>query len=236
MLAEATTNKAYGTMPDHSAFLMSLDKVGALLRSGVDYFKLGDEIWSTNAVLDEPIRWVVVDLKTDETERRMMTLWALQGFGRRAFDKPTKERPYGRNVWRDCTLRKWLNGDALQGFTEAEREYIAPTVKTTWVSDEEPEATTADYLWLPSLSEIGYGSYEDTQEGEIFQLFRVLNNGSDYGNAALDYIAQTGPQIVRLRSALRGNTANAWVVTTSGGVYYGLARNAYGAAPACIIR
>lgn len=104
---------------------------------------------------------------------------------------------------------------------------------------------TVDTFWLPSATEM-YGVANDN-EGHPFKFvedacntalaWTSANNGNNAARIYRRVNAKTSAANVRLRSANRSNSYNAWYVSTSGGVNSsgGSASNAYASLPACAI-
>ena len=210
--------------PKRSVFRMRFSEVQKMLDAGlIDTFQVGDEIWNENRLAEEPICWIVIG-KTEDA----VTLWAVQGLAERPFATKSEKYPYGHALWRDCSLRGWLNGELLDGFQPEDAAAIATVKKATIapMKDGDELIETEDKLWLLSATEAGFAPDEDwsPDEGEPFPYF-----GNDEARQIGDWWF--------LRSASRGYVHYAWYVTTSGGASYGYtATNAYRPAPACVIR
>ena len=119
--------------------------------------------------------------------------------------------------------------NTVEGFTDATEE-------------------TEDYFFLPSLTEIyAVPQYAEGDEWDYFKALAEANNASGAGgkiptgtalewNSRFRLDAQTSAANVRLRSAYRGDACYAWLVYSSGSVYYNSACNAHRGCPACKIR
>ena len=224
MEAHQSDSKTALIRPAYNRFNMSLFQVHTMIHAGLlDVFNVADEIWTDNAALDAPICWKVIGKETDG--QGTLTLWAPSGFGNRPFDIASDQHPYGLNIWRDCSLRKWLNGPAMEGFDKRDRSVIKPVETISYTNNEKSEEviTTTDSLWLLSMDQIGLHRGTPTVEGTEYPYFKNEDN------------REIGTWW-RLRSAYRGYAVYAWIVSTSGGVfYYGYARGAFRCAPACVI-
>lgn len=209
--------------PKRSVFRMRFSEVQKMLNAGlIDTFQLGDEIWNENQLAEEPICWIVIG-KTEDA----VALWAVQGLAEQSFDTKSEKYPHGHALWRDCSLRRWLNGELLAGFQPEDAAAIATVKKATIapMKDGGELIETEDKLWLLSATEAGFAPDEDwsSDEGEPFPYF---------GNAEARQIGDWW----FLRSAFRGSVNNAWSVSTSGYAGYGSAANANRPAPACVIK
>lgn len=214
--------------PEHSKFCMGLAEVRKIIQAGlIDTFRIGDEIWTENRDGDWIGCWVVIGKNRDGDNS--LTLWCVSGFEDRQFDVSQPDYPYGRNLWKDCTLRAWLNGPALAMLKPEDIEAISPVKKTTLASVKfgGEAIETEDKLWLLSACEAGFAPDKDWSEAE----------GKAYPYFGKDEDRQIGDWWWT-RSANRGTAHNVWYVTSSG--YAGNtshgATSAYRPAPACVIR
>ena len=109
--------------------------------------KVGDEIYfGTNANNGQRMWWKV--LKTQDRTALVITNDFI------CF-KPYHQ-PGGDTTWSECTLRKWLNSDFINGyFTQAERERILPCELNNNGNHYKTlgEYTTTDEVFLLSVSE-----------------------------------------------------------------------------------
>lgn len=95
------------------------------------------------------------------------------------------------------------------------------------VNDEGVEDITYDYVTLPSLGQI-YAQTQIAGEGNPHTYWKRKSGRTtpcewwkDQSNMITYSVAnKTSAQFVRLRSAYRGNAYNAWLVSSSGGIYY----------------
>lgn len=210
--------------PQRSVFRMRFSEVQKMLNAGlIDAFQVGDEIWNENRLVEEPICWIVIGKAEDA-----VTLWAVQGLADRRFDKKSEQYPYGHALWRDCSLRRWLNSELLEGFLPEDAAAIATVKKATIapVEDGGDLIETDDKLWLLSATEAGFAPDEDwsPEEGGPFPYF---------GGAVERQIGDWW----FLRSAYRAAANDAWYVYASGGASYShYATTAGRPAPACVIR
>jgi hypothetical protein len=84
----------------------------------------------------------------------------------KAFDSEPKDgdmnrMKYGSNYWPECTLRKWLNGEFLKGFKDAEMELINNYKNKVLLSAHDKDmAEDGDniFFWMhvPSLADFGF--------------------------------------------------------------------------------
>lgn len=209
-----------------NSFRMPLAMVQKIVRSGlIDVFQEGDEIWNENSALSEPICWRVIGKNRDG--ENSLTLWAVGGFDEMPFDEKSEAYPYGHALWRDCSLRRKLNGEIMAGFAPEDAAAIQPVKVTTYapIPDGGEAIETEDKLWLLSLSQAGFvGDY-------------VRDEGAAYPHLEEDENRQIGDWF-RLRSANRSYASNAWCVyaPSGGAYYYHAATYATRPAPACVIR
>lgn len=209
--------------PKRSVFRMRFSEVQKMLNAGlIDAFQVGDEIWNENRLVEEPICWIVIGKAEDA-----VTLWAVQGLADRRFDEKSEKYPYGHALWRDCSLRGWMNGELLSGFAPEDAAAIATAKKATIapVEDGGDLIETDDKLWLLSATEAGFAPDEDwsPEEGDPFPYF---------GGAVERQIGDWW----FLRSAHRAAASYAWSVTASGHAGHNYATIASRPAPACVIR
>jgi len=210
--------------PQRSVFRMRFSEVQKMLDAGLaDAFQLGDEIWNENPMAAEPICWIVIG-----RDEESVTLWAVQGLARRPFDeKSEKKYPYGHALWRDCSLRGWMNGELLSGFAPEDAAAIATVKKITVAPDQDGGLIeTEDKLWLLSATEAGFAPDRDwsLEEGTAYPYFIRGSEARQIGEWWF------------LRSAYRGYANYAWSVNTSGYAHYYYATYAHRPAPACVIR
>ena len=101
-----------GAAPAEEQAEASFDRVGSIVTFG-RYEQDGDE---ENG--PEGIRWIVLD--TQEGKSLLLSLYGLDA---------APYHPKSKNItWKDCALRKWLNGEFLQtAFTKEEQQAILTT-------------------------------------------------------------------------------------------------------------
>ena len=180
---------------------------------------------------------------------------------------------YGYGRWSQSAIRQYLNSDAainawwtpqngwdrppaqlstvrgwMAGISPDLRAILRKTTVTTAINTVEGAAsnteTTADYFFLPSLTEW----YINPQyaEGEAWDYYKTLAvesglsgkfaHGSTYPILKKYRVDSTSTSAyVWLRSAYRGSANYAWCVYSSGNVYGNCACNSCCGAPACII-
>ena len=214
--------------PKHSKFRMGLAAVRTMIRAGlIDVFDVGDEIWAESRDGDAIHCWIVIGKNIDG--ENSLTLWCVDFAADRQFDERSPDFPYGRNLWRDCTLRAWLNGPGMTTILKPEDiEAISPVKKTTLASVKfgGEAIETEDKLWLLSACEAGFAPNNDWSEEE----------GKAYPYFGKDEDRQIGDWWWT-RSANRGTAYYVWYVYSSGyAASYGNATIAIRPAPACVIR
>lgn len=213
--------------PEYSKFCMGLADVQKIIRAGlIDTFQVGDEIWTENRAGDWIGCWVVIGKNRDG--ENSLTLWCVSGFEDRQFNVSQPNYPYGRNLWKDCTLRAWLNGPALAMLKPEDADAISSVKKITLASDKfgGEAIETEDKLWLLSACEAGFAPDRDwsEEEGKAYPFFGE-NDARQIGDWWWT------------RSASRGVAGFVWFVSSSGGASYGYyATTAFRPAPACVIR
>lgn len=113
---------------------------------------------------------------------------------------------------------------------------------TNTVQDGGTADITYDSFFIPSLEEI-HAQPQIKGEGEVHEYWKRASESSEplkqYGTypqmRTFAVENHTSPQLVRLRSAYRGNACYTWYVFASGYVYHYHAYWAYRCAPACRI-
>lgn len=214
--------------PKHSKFRMGLAAVRTMIRAGlIDVFDVDDEIWAESRDGDAIHCWIVIGKNIDG--ENSLTLWCVDFAADRRFDERRSDFPYGRNLWRDCTMRAWLNGLGMTTILKPEDvEAISPVKKITLASDKfgGDAIETEDKLWLLSACEAGFAPDKDWNEAE----------GKAYPYFGKDEDRQIGDWWWT-RSASRGSASHVWRVASSGYAYsYSTAASAFRPAPACVIR
>ena len=212
--------------PKNQVFCMRFSEVGQLLRAGKGrLFQPGDEIWNQSPLFAEPLRWIVIGRDVDG--ENTLTVWCPQGMGELPFDEQREGYPYGHALWRDCSLRAWMNGQLLESFGP-EAEYIRPVKKVTIAPDADggQAIETEDRFWPLSACEIGFAPDRDwsVEEGGAYPLFTYKESRK----VCDDWLT--------LRSCYRGFAHYRWIVVASaGGAYSYYASSAIRPAPACVI-
>ena len=223
-LLEAKEGTGERALPERAVYRMRFSEVQQALNAGLGgIFHIGDEIWNQNRLVKDPICWIVIGKGEDE-----MTLWAVQGLPSMPFDEPSKKYPYGHALWRDCSSRRWLNGDLLAGFLPEDAQAVCAVKKETIAPNKDGGGLieTEDKLWLLSACEAGFTPDDDWSEAE----------GSAFPYFGSDEAKRIGGWW-RLRSAGRAGASYAWYVSASGyGSYTSSAAYAFRLAPACVIR
>lgn len=129
-----------------------------------------------------------------------------------------------------------LDSEFLSVVTSIKIKTSCNTVTDGGVTD-----TTVDKFWLPSIEEM-YGAPQVADiEGPYFPYWKQKTGLENPSNDAVSGRIITAienhnsAQTCRLRSAHRGYSYGAWLVTTAGYLNYTYASTAYGCAPACVI-
>jgi hypothetical protein len=134
----------------------------------------------------------------------------------------------------------------LSGFTQDFLDVIGPVKVTTALNTITDSALgdkedTYDTMFLPSVEEM-YGQPQLAgAEGFAWPYWieatglSAPSNGNNTGRIAYALESKTRAQILRLRSANRGNSCNAWYVSSNGDLSGNYAINTYRCAPACIV-
>ena len=218
----------------HSVFMLPLNKVANMMQNGFDHiFQVGDVIVSSHTEAGQ-IAWVVIgkdmDHDPEQPNRHTLTLQmrdVLLGFYR--FDPSQPGAPWGRNEWESSSIRRWLNGDFLGGFTAEERAAMIGVDKLTYNTSSGKVERTHDKLFLLSCTEVGFTPGEYIQEeGAAYPYFT-----GDESRRKVD--SDGDARYWWLRSPNPGNANHVRNVNPDGALnnydaYYG-----YGAAAACVI-
>ena len=229
-LEEQGSNQLF-VPPEHNHMIMHFSAISRMLGAGLGYvFDVGDQIWNRNSETDSLICWIVIGKDVDG--ENTLTLWSPFGIPDKPFDKESIEYPYGHALWRDCSLRRWLNIDFYNGYPLRDMEVIQPKKVITKAPDDDGGdlIETEDRFWLLSCSEVGFpvAKHDEGMTYTYFDTGKSCENDDGYD-----------PRELRtrwhLRSAYRGYAHYARAVNTSGNA------NGYGATtalrpcPACVI-
>lgn len=218
----------------HSVFMLPLNKVANMMQNGFDHiFQVGDVIVSSHTETGQ-IAWVVIgkdmDHDPEQPNRHTLTLQMRDvppGFYR--FDQSQPGAPWGRNAWERSSIRRWLNGDFLGGFTAEEQAAMIAVDKLTYNTSSGKVERTHDKLFLLSCTEVGFtpGEYIK-EEGAAYPYFtgdesrRKVDNDGD-------------ARYWWLRSPYPGYAHDVRIVYPDGALSGAYARHGYGAAAACVI-
>ena len=102
----------------------------------------------------EPIEWIVLDMQGGK-----YLLVSRYGLDVRPYNKDG-----GKSTWRDCSLRKWLNGDFLNNaFTLDEQNAIEVTHVDNISADSSGRVYTDDKVFLLSNAEAGSYRFTDDE-------------------------------------------------------------------------
>ena len=125
----------------------------------------------------EPLEWIVTDIKGG----RVVLL------SRYIIDAMPFNEDTSTNLWKDCTLRKWLSGDFYENaFSKAEKEAL---IKSTLFTER--SGGTADIVYLPTREDVvkyfpadNARSCTATDYAKINGAYASLNPGSSFcGNS-----------------------------------------------------
>ena len=129
-----------------------------------------------------------------------------------------------------------LDADFLAVINPVKVQVAANTVTDGGVTD-----VMYDKFWLPSVEEMFGDPQAAGVEGDYFPYWKTKtglttrSNAANSGRIIYALENQTSARSCRLRSAIRGNSYNAWYVYTAGQLYNYVAYVASRAAPACAI-
>ena len=129
-----------------------------------------------------------------------------------------------------------LDSDFLNVINPVKVQVAANTVTDGGVTD-----VMYDKFWLPSIEEMYGVPQKAGVEGEYLPYVKAItgldnpSNDANAGRIAYALENHNSAQLVRLRSAIRGNTNGAWFVGSAGQVNAYYANNAYRSRPACAI-
>ena len=203
----------------------------------VDLFHVGDQIVNQHKKYG-PIVWDIIGVNVDKRLDTPNTLTLLMHYvlpGTFVYSNESKQYPYGHAHYPSSDIRKWLNGDLLNGFAQdTDALYMLEVEKSTYTVNAEgaKEETTADKLFLLSSSEVGFalGDYVH-DEGPVYPFF----DGAPENRCKTDL---NDPEQARgwwLRSPHPGIANYARYVHTSGARSVSVACHGRGAAAACVI-
>ena len=207
------------------------DAAAALRQCGPRAFKHGDEIEVMHQL--GRLRFVVIGIDRDKSADREHTLTLLLTsivLGS-AFDVPSLDKPWGRNSWHLSSIRALLNGEFLDGFTEADRQAMTPTQHRTYSFTEREYIHTHDKVFLLSASEAGFEVDGETimDEGDAYPYFNA-------GNESRQLLDANGTaRYWWLRSPYPWNGSHVRNVTPSGALNDINAYNGYAVAAVCVI-
>lgn len=147
----------------------------------------------------------------------------------------------------DIRPDQYAKNGFMSGFNDDFLNAIKPVRVTTALNTVEgytdDTVDTFDRFFLPSIEQMNVVPQLSGAEGEYWAYWRrrlgvsapVVQRGT-YPNLITTAInAKTSPQIVRLRSASRGGSCYAWLVSTSGSISGGTSSGAYRFSPVCVV-
>lgn len=223
--ATFTEGYYYYTKNDDGSFTQQTVTYGAAIPSGTTYYKsifnnaastlrYGYNRWAHSAMR----QW----LNSDEEKGNW---WTAQHEGDIAPDQHSTKDGFVRGLASD--LLDVVNPIKIV------------TAKNT-VTDDGALETTYDRFFLPSVEQM-YGSPQISGEGEYWDYWKEAtglsspSNAENTGRIHYGIEAQTSAQNVRLRSAARGYSGNAWSAAATGQLSSSGVHIAYRCAPACAI-
>lgn len=231
---EEMASKEKAQYVGHSVFLLPLNKVANMMQNGFDHiFQVGDVIVSSHTEAGQ-IAWVVIgkdmDHDPEQPNRHTLTLQMRDvplGFYR--FDPSQPGEPWGRNEWESSSIRRWLNGDFLGGFTAEERAAMIGVDKLTYNTSSGKVERTHDKLFLLSCTEVGFAPGEYIkEEGTAYPYFT-----GDESRRKVD--SDGDARSWWLRSPVPGSAHSVRYVYTDGALSGSSADLGTGAAAACVI-
>ena len=139
----------------------------------------------------------------------------------RPFSMPSKRFPWGCNRYEISSLADWLDDCFLRRLTCAAQDSI--------VNRRDLGGEDGRKLWLLSADEAGFGDL-----GQAFEWYACEDEDERDERRQLKD-SDGDPATWWLRTPYSGYAYYVRYVSTSGALYYSIALNAYGVAPACII-
>lgn len=198
---------------------VTLEELRKFIREGraAEVLTAGDQIYIDfdGAAVPYDVIGIDVDAPAAKELKHTVTIQAHELIEEHPFD--TKGR-YGSNDWETSELREYLNSEAYAARYAELAEYAIPVTKMNTNGRK-----TVDTFFLLSVDE--YNAKSTPYEYYKDKPYRAAKHAKDDFN---DWH--------RTRSAIRGDSCNAWYVYSSGGVgSYGYAYGAMRCAPACAI-
>lgn len=215
---------------------MSLAEVSAALNADSISINVGDTIISPHGLFGE-LRWTVIGKGIDAQEvgasRQTITLHManVPDGAYLPFDKPRKKYCWGHNAWEESGIRKWLNGEFLAGFPNADQSAMRLVEKATFRNDDDggEKYVTCDRLFLLSASELGFTGDNIKDEGATYPFYENPENRKKTDSPSGD------ESCYWVRSPLPWNAGSVRVVNPDGTLNHSSAGSGVGAAAACVI-
>ena len=197
---------------------VTLEELRKIIREGraAEILAAGNQIYIDfdGAAVPYDVIGIDVDKPAAEELKHTVTIQAHELIEERPFD--TKGR-YGSNDWETSELREYLNSEVYAARCAELAKYAIPVTKMNTNGKK-----TVDTFFLLSVGE--YDAKDTPYEYYKDKPYRAAKHAKDDFN---DWH--------RTRSAGRGNSCNAWCVTSSGYVSNYGAGNSMRCAPACAI-
>lgn len=172
---------------------------GTKLRSGE--FALFGRYYNESSEEKSPIEWLV--LENDGETALLISRYALDCI---RFNE--RRRPV---MWKECTVRKWLNAEFITvAFTKDEQaDIFASVISPDNVREGESDGTVKDKIFLLSINEAeGYFNSDEERKCTLTAYAKAKQNCNDYDSAVWWL---RSPGVNRLKAA---------GVDTSGSIYY----------------
>lgn len=208
------------------------DAARLLRAEGPNAFRIGDEIESVHKL--GKMRWAVVGIDCDELRGRehTLTLINITPLVGHCFDAPTLQYRFGRTSWHDSSVRAYLHGEFLDGFTEDDLNVIGISERHTYSFREKEYVHTHDKLFLLSVTEAGFGGTDEISvedEGEAYPYFK-------FGASSRQLTDKDGiHRNWALRSSSPWGKINVSIVNDSGELAFSAASDGSALAVACVI-
>lgn len=215
---------------------MSFAELKRSLDDGKIHLDVGDHVCIKHSEIGA-MDWTVIGVGIDGqgacAKRQTVTLMmtpCLEEY--RWFCEPTKQYPWGHNAWRDSRLRKYLNGEFLDGFSSEDKAALIAAQKITYHNEQEGGGAykTVDKVFALSASEMGFTGDDIRNEGAVYPFF----DGSPENRKKMDAESGDG-SYYWLRSATPWSLHTVRRVYPDGRLSNNGANYSNGVAAACVI-
>lgn len=135
----------------------------------------------------EEIEWIVLEIK--DGKLLVISKYALDV---RPYDELVSSDRTATNIWRDCSLRKWLNSDFLKtSFADYEKDIIPTMVVSN--AENGDEIDTQDKLFLLSLFEVKtyFESEEKRRCAATRYVLEKADTNASHSNCDIDWWLRT---------------------------------------------